>query len=79
MLGINIALLKLTNIRSGYSMSNTNNKLKVQNQKQIDKQHDNYNLLNNSDKQLSDLDKSILELYELIENLKEKSENRINK
>ncbi len=60
-------------------MSNSNNKLKVQNQKQIDKQQDNYNLLNNSDKQLSDLDKSILELYELIENLKEKSENRINK
>lgn len=60
-------------------MSNTNNKLKVQNQKLVDKQQDNYNLLNNSDKQLSDLDKSILELYELIENLKEKSENRINK
>ena len=60
-------------------MSNSNNKLKIQNQKQIDKQQDNYNLLNNSDKQLSDLDKSILELYELIENLKEKSENRINK
>ncbi len=60
-------------------MSNTNNKLKVQNQKPIDKVQDNYNLLNNSDKQLSDLDKSILELYELIENLKEKSENRINK
>ena len=60
-------------------MSNSNNKLKVQSQKHIDKQQDNYNLLNNSDKQLSDLDKSILELYELIENLKEKSENRINK
>ncbi len=60
-------------------MSNSNNKLKVQNQKQISQQQGNYNLLNNSDKQLSDLDKSILELYELIENLKEKSENRINK